>query len=373
MNRRQRILLVVSVVTLVACRPAAPPAVTAPPEPADAVPWPELAWANADVPAMQLPVTEHLAAVAANELGYVAVGFQEVVGRRDGVIVFSRDGKTWDRVGAAAVLREMDLVDVAAGPGGFVAVGTASVEGAPAATVIFRSADGRSWERIVPPGALDTYAWSIGGGSSGYLAAGNAADGGPASWLSADGASWERVPNDALGAAKGGLLDPRPEGEGWIALGSVADAPAFLRSADGIGWTATAIGPNADVYTDRLVAGRWGYLVQGGQGSCGLFSSCGSELLTWWSDDGTTWARLPAEEALQGGGAMAEAGDRGVLRVNGLSAWSSTTGWSWTPLPNPGDGNAGFNAAVVRGDSIVAVGEQYLQDGRSVIRILIAE
>lgn len=372
MNRCHRLLLMVIVTIVAACGPAPLPAATAPPEPADAVPWPELDWAEAEVPAINAPVTEHLAAVAANEPGFVAVGFREMVGTRDGVIAFSPDGKQWDRVGAAAVLREVELVDVAAGPGGFVAVGTASVEGVPATTVMFRSADARSWERIVPPGALDTYAWSVGGGPSGYLATGNTVDGGPASWLSADGATWQRVPNDALGAAAGGLLDPRSEGDAWIALGTVRNAPAFLRSADGIGWTSTPIGPT-DTYADRLVAGRWGYLAQGGQGSCGLFSSCGSELLTWWSDDGTTWARLPAEEALQGGGAMAEAGDRGVLRVSGLSAWSSTTGWSWTQLPNPGDGNAGLNAAVVRDDTIVAVGEQYLQDGRSVIRILVAE
>ncbi len=357
-----------------ACASPPPPA-TPPPEPADARAWPELVWANADVPAIQAPVTEHLAAVAASDRGFVAIGFREVVGRRDGVIVFSPDGRTWERVGAEAAMHEVDLVDVAAGPDGFVAVGTASAEGQPPATVMFRAADGRSWERIVPPGAIGTYVYSLGGGTPGYLAAGNTEGGGPASWISADGASWERVPTDALGAGTGGIVDPRSEGEGWIALGSIGDAPAFLRSADGIRWTATPIGPTDDTYTDRLVAGRWGYIVQGGHGSCGLFSSCPAETVTWWSGDGASWTRLPAEDALRGGGvALAEAGDRGVIGVNGLSAWSSTTGWTWTPLAGPdAAGDAGFNAVVVRGDGIVAVGEQYIQDGRSVARIVYAE
>ncbi len=373
MSRSRLILLVISVIVIASCGPAADPAVTAPPEPVDAVPWPELVWATADVPVAQEPVTERLAAVAANERGFVAVGVQEIVGRRDGVIVFSPDGKSWERAGAAAVLSEVDLMDVVSGPGGFVAVGSTLVEGAPPVTVMLRSLDGRSWERIVPPRATDTYAYAAGGGPHGYLVAGSVGDNEPATWLSADGASWRRVPTDALDPGTGGLIDPRSEGDGWIALGSIGDAPAFLRSADGINWTATAIGPTDDAYADRLVAGRWGYVVQGGKNSCGFFS-CG-EPMTWWSGDGRTWGRLPAGNASEGGVlALAEAGDRGVIAVNREAAWSSTTGWTWTALPKP-DASAddGLNAVVVRGDIVVAVGERYLADDRSVIRILIAE
>lgn len=375
MIRRHHILFLVTVVAVSACGPRAP-VVTAPPEPADAVPWPELVWAKADLPAIQVPGTEHLAAVAADDAGFVAVGFREEAPRRDGVILFSPDGGTWQRVDLGLMLGalDLDLVDVAAGPGGFVAVGSASMDGRPTTTVALRSADGRSWEREALPEAADTYVYSVAAGPAGYLASGNTASGGGASWVSADGTTWQRAPTEALGAGTGGIIDPRADGAGWMALGSNGNTPLFLRSTDGIGWEATVIG-SPDEYASRLVAGRWGYVVQGGEGRCGLFSmSCGGTTFTWWSGDGKTWTRLRPEGALASGGiTFADAGDRGLIGLDGLSAWSSTTGWSWTAMPPPGDGSAALNAAVVRSDVIVAVGEQYLPDGRSVGRIVVAE
>ncbi len=374
--RGERILTAVGLVAVLsvgACEPAPPVPVTQPPEPADVVTWPDIVWAEADMPGPPLRfVSEHIAAVTADASGFVAVGFREGGGRRDGTVWFSAAGRSWAIVGVPAAFEGVDLMDVAAGVGGFVALG-ASLQEAGVAMVVYRSEDGERWERLAVPGAAGSYPSSVAGGPGGYVVSGNAADGGSATWFSPDGKAWERVARDALGDGGPGVVEAQAVGDGWAALGWNGEAPAFLRSTDGVSWTGTLIEPT-EAFAYRLIAGRSGYLVQGGQGSCGPLSSCPAETVTWWSGDGEAWTRLPADAALQGGGSvLAEAGDRGFVGLDGASAWSSATGWSWTPLPEPGDGSSVVTAAVVRDDVIVAVGEMYLEDGTSVGRIIVAE
>lgn len=359
-----------------ACEPTPPPAVTQPPEPADVVPWPDtLTWTEADIaapPAVPL-VTEHMAAVAADASGFVSVGFRERGPQRDGAVWFSIDGRSWEVVGLPAAFEGVDLVDVTAGIGGFVAIG-ALLQEAGVTTVVYRSEDGRRWERTAIPGAANTYANSVAGGPGGYVLAGSASDGGPATWVSPDGRTWEQVARQAMGDGAPSVIDPQPDRDGWIALGTNASGPVVLRSSDGIAWTATPIEATPEAYATRLVAGRWGYLVRGGQASCGPLSSCPSETVTWWSGDGAAWTRLRPEGALESDvPILVEAGDHGLLALDGANGWSSATGWSWSPLPEPGDGSAGVNAVVVVGDVIVAVGDRYLEDGTSRGRIIVAE
>jgi hypothetical protein len=374
--RGPRILIVsglAAVMAVGACGSEPPAPVTPPPEPAEVVPWPDVVWAEADLP--EPPddeVTEHMAAVAADASGFVAVGFQEAGGRRDGVVWSSTDARSWKVVGVRAAFAAVDLVDVATGVGGFVVLGT--TEGGSPTTVAYQSEDGERWERTALPEAANTYASSVAGGPGGYVVSGNSADGGPATWVSRDGRTWERVARAAMGDGAWGVIDPQAAPDGWIALGSNVQPPALLRSTDGIGWTATSIQATTDAFAYRLVAGRWGYIAQGGQGSCGPLASCGSTAVSWWSADGDAWTRLEPQGALESGGSvLIDAGDHGFVGLDGASAWSSATGWTWTPLPEPGDGSAIVNAAVVRGDVIVAVGEVYTEDGRNVGRILVAE
>lgn len=368
--------LVIACLSL-ACEPPPAPAVTAPPEPADAVPWPDVVWTEATIepPVERRPgASEHLIAVAASDAGYVAVGYTEVLGRRDALVLVSDDGAAWDRVAVPAVLRDLDLVDVTAGPGGFVAVGSESAPAAPGpVAVVLRSADGRVWERSPLADGAGTYPYSLAGAPVGYLVAGAAADGGAAAWTSVDGDAWERIPADAFGAASSGLADPTWDGDEWLAVGAASGPPAVVRSRDGTGWTATVIESGTETYPARLVRGRWGLLVGGGEGSCGPFGSCPSAPVHWWSEDGATWTRLPDRPALASGGAvLIEAGEHGFVALDGASAWASTTGWDWTPLPEPGDGSAVVTAAVTRGDVIVAVGDLTLEGGATIARIVVA-
>jgi hypothetical protein len=73
-----------------------------------------------------------------------------------------------------------------------------------------------------------------------------------------------------------------------------------------------------------------------------------------------------------GSSIVVPAGDHGLLALDGANAWASADGWVWRQLPEPGDGTVGVADAVVRGDTVVAVGQETTEDGiASVGRIII--
>jgi hypothetical protein len=126
---------------------------------------------------------------------------------------------------------------------------------------------------------------------------------------------------------------------------------------------------------DRIVPGRWGFVVQGlSAGGCTHDPDCGGQAVGWWSKDGTTWGRLPTDGSpiSNGGSIVIPAGDHGFVAIDGASAWSSLDGWSWRPLPEPGDGSMAVSDAVVSGDVIVAVGATFGEDGISRGAIVVA-
>ena len=137
---------------VLACSPAPPPTPSsAPPAiPADIVPWPDLVWTTADGVASADPGDgEQAVAVTVGPRGFVAVGYRDEGDTRDGLAWFSADGKDWARVGAEGTFDAVEMLDVTASPGGFVALGmgTAGVGDRPHA-VFFRSTDGRTWQRV---------------------------------------------------------------------------------------------------------------------------------------------------------------------------------------------------------------------------------
>jgi hypothetical protein len=370
----------VAALALAACSPAPvpSPSFTPPPEPVDVVAWTDLVWAAASLPSSPIDVeSEAIVAVDAGTAGFVAVGYHETEGIRDGAIWFSADGSDWSQVGEATVLADVELLDVVAASDGFVALGIASggALGDRFQTVFLRSDDGVAWERVpATAGSLDTFPSALAAGPAGVLAVGDAADGGPAVWFSPDGASFDRV---AIGGpAADGVMDPRAGQTGFVALGGDVLVPTILRSGDGVTWTSTTIDTGPDLTADHLVVGRWGYVVQGEFASgCGPSAACGSQPVAWWSGDGLTWGRLPADGTPTSTGAsiVVPAGERGLVAIDGASAWSSADGWRWTPLPEPGDGSIAVNDAVVERGVIVAVGQADREDGSSVGRIIVGE
>jgi len=366
--------LLLSALSGCAPSPSPSPSVTPPPIPAEFVPWPDIVWQVADLPLRPLELSaERVLAVTATDIGFVAVGYREIDGIRDGTIWWSADGETW-QISDDALLDGVELVDVSSAPGGLVAFGVDSAGDRPQA-LLFHSTDGRAWERLAAPGGgVDTYPSSLAGDASAVLASGIDVDGGAVVWRSVGGRSFERLP--VAGVASKAVLTPRVVAGGYIALGSAGEPPILLRSTDGASWTSASIDGASDVRGTRLVVGRWGLVAQGTWApGCSSTASCAGQSIAWWSGDGTAWGRLPAEGSPVSNGAsiVVPAEEHGLLAIDGANAWSSPDGWRWRSLPEPGDGSIVIDHAVVRGDTIVAVGAEYgEEDGSSVGRILVA-
>jgi hypothetical protein len=360
---------------LLGCAPAPSPSppMTAPPIPADFVPWPDIVWQVAHLQPRPPGVSaERVVSVTATDAAIVAVGYRETNEVRDGIAWRSTDGDAWDVIDSPA-FDGVELVDVAPAPNGFVALGVADTpdDVDHPTTVVFSSVDGSSWLRLPPlPATGDSSASSIAGGPAGVIALADAADGGQVVWRATDGRSFERV--TLAGPAASGLIDPHGVSDGFVALTGSRGSPAMLRSKDGSTWTASPVEPASKVGVTRLTMARWGTIVQG-MGAPGCAAPCPAGFFAWWSGDGVRWGALPAESPLTNGASIVvPAGDHGLLAIDGADAWSSPDGWAWRSLPEPGDGSVTIDDAVVRGDLIVAVGEEAEDDGSSVGRILVA-
>lgn len=344
---------------------------TAPP-PSDLPPWPEITWGVSFFG--QPPdgfTSERVAAVAASEAGFVAVGLAEAVGREQGQVYFSGDGSDWARVGVPAMLEGVSLLDVAAGPGGFVAIG--DLAGDPflaneTRIVLFRSPDGRRWERVPDvPGMVAGLASGIGGGPTGYVAVGfTDPEPGAIILVSDDGVGWTVVDPSASGDAAQGISSPTASGDGWIAIGGPPETLTVLHSDDGARWTGHLVedrDTNGIALTD-LVVGPGGFLAIGLVGDdCGPFSSCPAQSILWWSGDGVTWGRVTEPDPTVALGSLATDPVRGFVSIRGPETWASPDGWAWITLGDLGD--FGALDAVVRGDLIVAAGDRTEADGSS--------
>jgi hypothetical protein len=371
-----RVGTVLFVSALLGCAPgpSPSPSVTQPPIPADFVPWPDIVWHVADLPRPPLaPTSERVVAVTAMPDSFVAVGYREINGVQDATIWHSSDGEAWDAIDDQ-LPAGVELLDVSPAPGGLVALGTISDFDGPPEAIVISSTDVRIWAQLAPlPDAVGTFPSSLAGDETGVLVTGDDKDGKAVLWRSLDGRSFERL--TVVGVAREAVESPRVVSTGYAALGSAGAPPILLRSADGASWTSTPIDQANDVAGIRLEIGRWGWVVQGiWAPGCGPLASCAGQSIAWWSGDGVAWARLPGEGSplSNGGSIVVPAGDHGLLAITGADAWSSPDGWAWRPLPEPGDGSVSIDDAVVRGGVIVAVGSENAEDGSSIGRILVA-
>ncbi len=323
------------------------------------------------------PGEQRLEAVAAGTGGWVAVGAAgSDDGEADGAAWRSADGVDWARVTGQESLGgpgDQRLLDVAAGPSGFVAVG---LDGESAA--VWTSPDGGAWERVphdeaVFGGPGDQRAEAVAvlaGDEGGWVAVGGdagAGGGDAAVWRSPDAMGWERVPDDG-GLGGPGLqaaLDVVAGPGGPTAVGVGDGSAAAWTSSDGRSWVGVALGGGGAASGVAVASGS-------GLVAVGATGGDGSDAVVWRSPDGGAWERQegeelagPLDQALEAV-AVSEAMAVVVGRTNlgggdDAAAWSSTDGAAWARSAHDEELFGGDQAqrmvdVAVRGGRAVAVG-----------------
>jgi hypothetical protein len=331
-------------------------------------------------------------AVASSELGWIAVGERSCV--RTGAerydcaapVVRSDDGRAWTRAGTLPLATayvpvtsgpEPGIVDLAAGPDGYVAVGLARDGGAAPVMGVgdgaaWWSADGLTWERtLLDEGARPSTAfrahdrWLIGGVIYRGVDLVNDRPIG-AIWTSTDGRTWTRVEDDAafdIGGYVDTMEDPGAggvaafawDGETIVAVGRAcaeAGLPcrmAAWRSGDGTAWERVTSLPSGDGM-GGIVAVNGTFVATAHR--CPATGDCATVVLH--SQDGRAWEVVPAELALD---AAMTVSDGTVVLVTGqyrsLDVRASADGATWTLLgavPAPERVNWGAPVLVSRRD-----------------------
>jgi hypothetical protein len=337
------------------------------PNPADgAVEWSSLDWQA--VTFEQPPRTsgeqwDQATSVAAGPGGWVAVGSNTDVMAYEGRIWQSTDSLSWDHVDSD-LLAGLELVDVAARSDSYVAIGTDSADPNDPTTSILRSVDGVQW--AVVHEVRGVWASRVAAGPDGYaviVEAGETKD----LLLSHDGRTWHRVAGSDIGHDVL-IADIASEDDGWIVAGSAGDRAVVLRSADGLTWHEEALPASEpvegvlDVTAYSIIPGRWATLVLGldrGPSCAEDDDWCDKFQAVWsWTADGG-WQRLPESNFLvqAGWGADAHpAGDAGFVYLLGTEVRTSADGWDWIVVEQTAPSDAFQTAVVVTGDRLVAAG-----------------
>lgn len=343
--------------------------------------WPTLRWQATELPLEAGVLARRFVAAASSGAGVVAIGYEDRGEIRDGIVWHAADGATFAPVADPALFGAVELVDVAAVDGTFVALGTAPADppgGVESRIAAFVSADGRSWSRVADDPAFEAaYATSLGAGPGGFVAAGFEAAGGGILLRSADGVAWSRVPLADLGLSGATWQSVAGGPAGWLAAGRWDARGVAFASPDGGGWTGAALpalrradGYRADAIT--AVPGEAASIVRGSEvspcGILGLGEACAAETAAWWSDGSGDWAPINMDASPIGlpGVGLASAGERGFVAVGGDGAWWSPDGIGWDALDAPDRADVAVNDVVVAGDRIVAAGEVFDSQGRSI-------
>lgn len=339
------------------------PNATAPDPPAGPVIWTSLDWQAAEhdqPPKSSEQQWDYASSVAAGPGGWVAVGSNSDTMVAEGRIWQSPDSLAWELV-TADLLAGLELVAVAATPAAFVAVGTNLKDGT---TSILRSTDGREWTEVETVDGA--WADEVAAGPRGFAAI-IQIDDTTDLLLSPDGLMWTRVSGADVGAGVS-LADIAWDGAGWIAAGSAGDRAVVLRSPDGISWQEDMLPASEpvqgllDVTAYRVVPGRWATLLLGldrGPSCAEDDDWCDKYQAAWsWTVD-TGWQRLPKSTWILDRGYGVDvyaAGDAGFLYLLGDDVRTSPDGWEWTQLRQTSPQDAFARGVVVNEEKVVAVG-----------------
>jgi hypothetical protein len=255
----------------------------------------------------------------------------------------SSDGRTWTP--ATVDGSDSAMTAVAAGPGGYVAIGENHPTDAQGSGQIWFSADGLDWQIVGSGPAFELGPCiegcpsmiDVAGGPKGFVAFGYRTGGATVAWFSSDGQRWETLPARTFEVA-GSAVSPSGIAagpSGFVIAGSIgspgSDGAAFWLSPDGRIWTHT--GPDRTTKPIErpfaVVAGGPGFVAVGdcwdGDKICGATA--------WTSPDGAAWTQrtIDASELPAFAGAAASDGDRVVAFSDaGTAVWTSDDGLTWT-------------------------------------------
>jgi hypothetical protein len=251
--------------------------------------------------------------IAAVGSGFVAVGSRTVDSEQDGLVWYSPDGETWEQVEAPSLAGagRQALLAVTATDTGLVAggyTGDANGQGQP---VVWRSADGRTWEAASAPlpmtdrrnAASDLEVRSITSAPQGLIASGGN-DWRPRVWHSVNGgASWNELADPVHGELfQDGVALRDAEGDGTITV-ALGTEPTVLVLAGARWEDATGDGfpkGGAQPFATSVAAGPDTAIAAGGRYTAPAGETRETYSGQVWRQDGDGWATVDSEPLAAG-------------------------------------------------------------------------
>jgi len=243
-----------------------------------------------------------LTSVTHGSAGWLAVGFPGPV------ILTSPDGSTWKAASGSMVgdLAGVMSISAAAGPAGYVIVGSKLKSGGGCAADVYWSSNLTSWTEAddVNPVTGSNVVLAVAAGPDGFVSAGSR-DGLPVVWTSTDGRTWvTRELPVAAGVSNGNVNAVAISGNRVVATGKetteagVTTPLAELSTAGGTGWQPVPFGSPSPGATITAVTGT-----SAGFTAASQFSGWDGELdaAVWTSATGASWTPSSVS-GLTGGG-----------------------------------------------------------------------
>ncbi len=281
------------------------------------------------------------------------------------LVLTSEDGLDWVPVPDQPAFRTTggaSMTGLVATSDAFIAVGPGDAQ-----SLVWRSRDGRTWEKVHETQRLTDAQLEAGERSEGYMGRivegprgfvavglngpGLVDDFGGAAWFSNDGAVWESA-GPTVQLLRGPLWGVTTLGDAFVAVGGVRGATS-LTSTDGRSWT---LHEQRDILSPGQLRAATstsdGRVLAVGSEEGGAFSATTS--------DGARWERGPCTADLLGGSMQAVARLGSGFVAGGwvgshAAIWVSSNGLRWSRvLADLGDGEV--NALLVREGAVLAVG-----------------
>lgn len=272
--------------------------------------WTSITWAASDPAPFSGPGNQYVFGGVPWSSGSVLVGEEAPLpsGNVEGVVWSSPDNAHWQRIpNTGGTFSGAEIEAVAATGSTLVAVGDSRLEDSattltPPIGIAWVSSDGTHWQRSPDDTAIlgDIVVHGVAAGPSGFVAYGNGLGGGAALAFSTDGFHWKREGADAL-FADSNVAAITWTGRGFAAVGSrnVAQPSGVISQAPG---PAAAWWSSDGQEWHQSDAGSTGYALESVQPWINSLRAIGippcfgciSPPAEWRStDDGRTWRPLP--------------------------------------------------------------------------------